>query len=148
MLTKICAYLKNYFETERRIGEIKITDGAITCDGEPVALNDGQHFALFRDNFALGVYKAGEDIADKTFQGAVWPMDPPAAILEAAKWAEDWEAENGGATATANGPFQSESFGGYSYTKATGGSTGSIGSSVFDQAQLKAMLAPYKKIRL
>ena len=147
MLTEICAYLKNYFETERRIGTIQITGGEIYCDGVKVELEDGQHFALFRDRFVLGVYEKGDEIPDKTFTGAVWPMDIPEAIIQADQWAEAWKQKNGAATSDANGPFQSESFGGYSYSKAAGGGAG-VGSSVFDQAQFKAMLAPYKKIRL
>lgn len=145
MLTEICAYLKNYFDYERCIGTIKIAGGAITCDEEPVAIENGQHFALFRDRYCLGVYKAGEEIPDKTFTGAVWLMDVPDAIKKADDWAEEWNQKNG--SAAANGPFQSESFGGYSYTKGNS-ATGGIGSGVFDQAAFKAMLAPYKKIRL
>lgn len=143
MLTEICANLKNYFDYERHIGKIEIADGVITCNGERI--ETGQHFALFRDNFALGVYKAGDALPDKTFDGAVWLMDIPQAVLAADTWAEEWNAKNG--TAAANGPFQSESFGGYSYTKGSS-TTGGVGSGVFDQAQMKAMLAPYKKIRL
>lgn len=142
MLTEICAYLKNYFDYERHIGQIKITGGVITCNGERI--ETGQHFALFRDRFVLGVYKNTDPLEDKTFDGAVWLMDVPPGIIKADAWAEEWNTANG--TAAANGPFQSESFGGYSYTRAAG--NGSIGSSVFDQSQFKAMLAPYKKIRL
>ena len=143
MLTNICAYLKNYFDYERHIGTIKIADGVITCNGKRI--ETGQHFALFRDRFVLGVYKAGDEIPDKTFEGAVWLMDVPEAIKEADAWAEEWNLKNG--SAEANGPFQSESFGGYSYTKGSS-ANGGVGSGVFDQAQFKAMLAPYKKIRL
>lgn len=145
MLTEICANLKNYFDYERHIGKIEIADGVITCNGERI--ETGQHFALFRDHFALGVYKAGDTLQDKTFDGAVWLMDIPQAVLEADTWAEAWKAKNGSASSDANGPFQSESFGGYSYTKGSG-ANGGIGSGVFDQATLKAMLSPYKKIRL
>lgn len=143
MLTEICAYLKNYFDYERHIGEIKIADGVITCNGERI--ETGQHFALFRDRFALGVFADGDALEDKTFDGAIWLMDVPEAVKTADKWAADWTAANG--SAEANGPYQSESFGGYSYSKGTG-ANGGVGSSVFDQAQFKAMLAPYKKIRL
>lgn len=147
MLTEICAYLKNYFEYERHIGKITITEGTIACNGEEIALEDGQHFALFRDHFALGVFSTGDDLPDKTFDGAVWLMDVPQAILEADLWAEAWNEKNGDADSTINGPYQSESFGGYSYSKGTG-TNGGIGSGVFDQAAFKAKLAPYKKIRL
>lgn len=142
MLTEICAYLKNYFDYERHIGKIKITDGVITCNGGQV--QTGQHFALFRDRYVLGVYKQGDTLPNKEFNGAVWLMDIPEGVIAADTWAEAWNQKNG--SAAANGPYQSESFGGYSYTKGTGKS--GIGSNVFDQAQFKAMLAPYKKIRL
>lgn len=146
MLTEICQYLKNYFDYKRCIGDIEISDGVITCNGAEVELEDGQHFALFRDRFVLGVYKQGDEIADKTFKGAVWLMDIPDAVLNADKWATEWLAKNGGADSENNSSFQSESFGGYSYSKGSN-SAGKVGASIFDNAQFASMLAPFRKIR-
>ena len=146
MLTEICAYLHNYFEYERHHGEIVISSGTISCNGETITLDDGQYFALFRGRIPLGVYKKGETIPDKTFKGAIWLMDVPKGITEADAWAEAWKLKNGGVDSENNSAFQSESFGGYSYSKGTN-SKGKGGMSVFDNAQFAAMLAPYRKIR-
>ena len=143
MLTEICAYLHNYFDYERHAGDISIVGGVIFCNGKEITLDEGQYFALFRNRIPLGVFN--EVPADKTFEGSVWLMDIPKAILDADKWAGDWMKINGGADSAANSAFQSESFGGYSYNKGTN-SSGKGGSSIFDNAQFNRMLAPYRKL--
>lgn len=144
MLTNICAYLHNYFDYERHSGEISIVNGVIFCNGKTITLDEGQYFALFRERIPLGVFN--EVPADKTFVGSVWLMDVPKDVLDADKWADDWMKANGGAGSEANSPFQSESFGGYSYNKGSN-SSGKGGSSVFDNAQFARMLAPYRKLK-
>lgn len=143
MLTEICAYLHNYFDYERHYGDISIIGGVIFCNGEQIALGEGQHFALFRGRIPLGVFDTVP--ADKTFEGAVWLLDIPDAVLKADKWADDWTKANGGADSNGNSAFQSESFGGYSYNKGTN-STGKSGLSVFDNAQFNRMINPYRKL--
>ena len=146
MLTEICAYLKNYFEYEKYIGNVVVNSGTITVDGKSIALGEGQYFALFRDRFAIGVFKQGDTLKDRTFHGAVWLMDVPEAVVKADTWAETWMQKNGGADSENNSAFQSESFGGYSYNKGSN-SNGKAGASIFDNAQFAAMLSPYRKIR-
>lgn len=143
MLTEICAYLHNYFDYERHFGDISITDGSIFCNGKEIQLEEGQYFALFRNRIPLGVFNVVP--ANKTFEGSVWLMDVPEAVLNANTWAEEWMAKNGGAGSEANSAFQSESFGGYSYNKGTN-SSGKGGMSIFDNAQFSRMLAPYRKL--
>ena len=144
MLTEICAYLHNYFDYERFNGKISIEGGNIFCDGKEITLEEGQYFALFRKRIALGVYNAVPE-KDKTFEGSVWLMDVPDAILDADKWAEDWMKVNGGVESASNSAFQSESFGGYSYNKGTN-ANGKGGMSVFDNSQFYQKLAPYRKL--
>lgn len=145
MLTEICAYLHNYFDYERHIGDIVVDSNTITCNGEEIVLEEGQHFALFRDRNPLGVFKQGDELKDRTFYGAVWLMDVPDAILSADEWAATWLAKNGGADADTNSAYSSESFGGYSYSKSNN-SSGKAGSSIFDNAQFAKMLSPYRKL--
>ena len=54
-------------------------------------------------------------MTDETFDGAVWAMAVPSAVIELLQKIQEFEA------AVANAPtaYISESFGGYSYTKAT-----------------------------
>lgn len=145
MLTEICQYLHNYFEYEKHFGLISIIGDVVFCDGEEIEMDEGQYFALFREKFAIGVYQYGDELTDKTFTGSVWLMDIPDAILKANKWAEQWMEKNGGVDSAANSPFQSESFGGYSYSKGNN-SNGKAGVGIFDQASFVGMLAPYRKL--
>jgi len=144
MLTEICQYLHNYFDYERHIGDISIVGHEVFCNGEQIEIEEGQYFALFRNRIPLGVFQADE-LTDKTFTGAIWLMDVPKAILDANTWAETWKAKNGAADSMSNSGFQSESFGGYSYSKGTN-KNGKAGASIFDNAQFAAMLAPYRKL--
>lgn len=145
MLTEICAYLHNFFDYERHYGDISIIGGLLFCDGKEIALDEGQYFALFRKRNLLGVFKQGDTIPDKTFDGSIWLMDVPKAITDANTWAETWKANNMAAGSDANSVYQSESFGGYSYSKGNN-SKGKVGASIFDNAQFVAMLAPYRKL--
>jgi hypothetical protein len=145
MLTNICQYLHNYFEYEKHFGLISIIGDVVFCDGEEIEMGEGQYFALFRERYAIGVYQKGDELTDKTFQGSVWLMDIPDAILKANQWAEQWMEKNGGVDSAASSPFQSESFGGYSYSKGNN-SVGKVGVGLFDQANFVGMLAPYRKL--
>ena len=112
-LTNLCAELRNYFETEKRFGTFTISDGSISPSN---FLQDGQYFRIVGSVFNDGVYRyPAHDLADETFKGAVWAMAVPPAVVELLQKIQEFEA------AAANSPttYISESFGGYSYTKAT-----------------------------
>ena len=112
-LTNLCAELRNYFETEKRFGTFTISGGSISPSD---FLQDGQYFRIVGSVFNDGVYRyPAHDLADETFKGAVWAMKVPPAVVELLQKIQEFEA------ATANAPtaYISESFGGYSYTKAT-----------------------------
>ena len=145
MLTEICAYLHNYFDYERHYGDISVIGNSLFCNGKEIVLDEGQYFALFRNRFALGVYKQGEPLRDRTFEGSIWLLDFPDAILDADKFAKEWMEKNGSAGSEANSAFTSESYKGYSYSKGTN-SKGKAGTSIFDNAQFAAMLNPYRKL--
>ena len=144
MLTEICQYLHNYFDYERHFGDISIVGHEVFCNGKLLEIESGQYFALFRHRIPLGVFQK-KDLTDKSFTGAVWLMDVPKAILDADAWADAWKANNMAAGSQTNSVYQSESFGGYSYSKGTN-SKGKVGASIFDNAQFAAMLAPYRKL--
>ena len=112
-LTNLCAELRNYFETKKRFGTFTISGGSISPSD---FLQDGQYFRIVGSVFNDGVYRyPAHDLADETFKGAVWAMAVPPAVIELLQKIQEFEA------ATANTPtaYTSESFGGYSYTKAT-----------------------------
>ena len=112
-LTNLCAELRNYFETEKRFGTFTISGGSISPSD---FLQDGQYFRIVGSVFNDGVHRhPAHDLTDETFDGAVWAMAVPPAVVELLHKIQEFEA------ATANAPtaYTSESFGGYSYTKAT-----------------------------
>ena len=51
---------------------------------------------------------------DETFTGTITELHPPLAFLDLVAEIKAYQLKNG-----AQGPYQSESFGGYSYTRAT-----------------------------
>ena len=112
-LTNLCAELRNYFETKKRFGTFTISGGSISPSD---FLQDGQYFRIVGSVFNDGVHRhPAHDLTDETFDGAVWAMAVPPAVIELLQKIQEFEA------ATANAPtaYTSESFGGYSYTKAT-----------------------------
>lgn len=111
MIDAICASLRNYFVVEIVDGEYTVTDREITLP----FLAAGQFFRVVGSVFCDGVYRCGDKLpADETFDGAIWAMAIPPTLEELAAEIEEWKVKNADVLAS---PYQSESFGGYSYTK-------------------------------
>lgn len=150
MIGEICAELKNYFtyDADKHIGDFTISNGAISPSFDLPTdyirivgsrLNDGVHK---KKNGAF-------QLVDETFHGGIWVMSPPADFLALVAEIEAWQTKNGGADSAAMSPFQSESFGGYSYSKSSGGSASGSGSSVPTwQSTYASRLNMYRRIRI
>ena len=149
MLSEICAEIKNYFtyECDRHLGDFSIIDGAITPSFDIPTdyiriigshLNDGVHKRNGEGVFEL------ED--ESEFHGAVWVMSPPKDFLALADEIEAWQEKNGGVDSVAMSPFNSESFGGYSYSKSASSVSGR-GASTTWQSQYSDRLRIYRRIR-
>lgn len=113
VLTEMCAKTRNYF-----IEPSDIHLGAYTVSGSTLApldfLKEGQYFCIKGSTFNDGVHKyPANDLVDEVFDGAVWAMRIPPAFIaletEISAYKEKIEQT----------PYVSESFGNYSYTKAT-----------------------------
>ena len=130
MLSQICLYLKNWFDDNQPkfFGEFSIADGQLNIAGD---IQSGQYYRIVGSVFNDGVYKRGkETLIPETFKGAVWLMAVPPDVIGLAAEIEGWQAKYGSLDNENMSPFQSESFGGYSYSKgSSGGSTGHIGGS-------------------
>ena len=114
MLDEICAELRNYFIKDVYEGSFVIENGTIALEGKLVG---GQYFCVQGSIFNDGVHKFGEnDLNDETFDGEVWAMAVPPALVALSGEIKAY-TESDGAKPTG---YASESFGGYSYTKATG----------------------------
>ncbi len=113
MLAEICAEVNNYFVKGIHFGSFEISGGVI----EPLDfLQDGQYFRIVGSVFNDGVYQYPNNaLKDEEFEGAIWSMAVPPDFLElVSKIKKSCESES-----VSSSPYTSESFGGYSYTKAT-----------------------------
>lgn len=141
MLTGLCKELNNWFETGRRFGSFTVTDGFLDGTGW---LQYGQYYRIVGSTFNDGVHQyPSKDLYDETFSGAVWPMAVPLDVVQLSDDIDKWTERY--ATAEAMSPFQSESFGGYSYTKGTG--TGAEGFYPSWQAAFASRLNEWRKAR-
>ena len=114
MLTELCAELRNYFV-------VSIHEGNFTINGGKIApldfIQENQYFRIVGSVFNDGVYKNTADLVltDECFSGSVWAMAVPPSVValaeEIKKYNESDEAKPSA--------YTSESFGGYSYSKAT-----------------------------
>jgi len=139
MLEQILGHLHNWFQTGIYPGEYAIQNGGITLP----FLRDGQYFRIVGSVFNDGLHRCGpemECLRDETFDGAVWALAVPQAVMDLAGEIAAWQEKYGAAAAS---PYTSESFGGYSYAKA-GGAGDSAGGW---QAAFRSRLDPWRKLR-
>lgn len=139
MLEQVLRYLKNWF----------VVPGGVDIDGFSIEggslelpfLAEGQYFRIVGSIFNDGVYKyPAENLNDEAFNGAVWALAVPPAVVALADEIAAWQAKNGDA---ATSPYQSESFGGYSYSRASDSETG---GAVTWQTAFSGRLAQWRKI--
>lgn len=150
MLTEICAEIKNYFsmKDDKLIGDFAVVDGAITPE---LSLAEDQYYRIIGSVFNDGVHKSGDELIDEgVFHGAVWKMRVPQAVLDLSNDIAAWQTENGSVQSANMSPFTSESFGGYSYSKSSGGSSesGAGASAVTWQTMFAKRLDPYRRARV
>jgi len=140
VLEQICAFIHNFFVYGREAGTFTIENGSIALP----FLVDGQYFRICGSRLNDGVYQYPTDaLADETFDGVIWEMRVPRAFLDLVTEIEAWQEKYGTATA---GPYQSESFGGYSYTlKSSTTGTGSDAGAGW-QGQFRHQLNQYRKL--
>ena len=151
MLQQVCDFVHNYFVLETHVGEFTIADGTISLPSILV----GQRFRVIGSALNDGIYTYSTDgailnddgleqvqLVDETFTGTVQLMGVPVAFNAIVSEISAWVASN---QAVMNSPYQSESFGGYSYTKATGGKSGGSGTFTWQDA-FRSRLNAYRKI--
>lgn len=142
MLTELCQELRNWFDCERHFGTFEIAGGNITAP----FLAEGQYFRIIGSLFNDGVHQyPAYDLQAETFDGAVWALAIPQPVIKLAQEIQAWRDKYEAADSVAMSPFASESFGGYSYTKASGSSSDGSGSVTW-QAAFKTRLNAWRKI--
>ena len=154
MLSNVCRELRNWFEYDKAFGKFEIVDGKIiatqhqkTMKGESLHFQDGQYFRIVGSVFNDGVYQFPvDDLHDETFDGAIWLMAIPKDFLALVADIEAWQEKNGAVDSAAMSPFNSESFGGYSYSKGSGSADGSGTGVGTWQGAFKGRLNQFRKI--
>ena len=139
MLEQVLMHLKNWFLVPGGIheGTYTIEDGGITLP----FLANGQYFRIFGSVFNDGLHQyPASELKAETFEGSVWALAVPQAVIDLATEIESWQTKNGDASVS---PYQSESFGGYSYSKATDSISG---GAVTWQSAFRSRLSAWRKL--
>ena len=139
MLEQVLMNIRRWFPVEGGIhsGTFTIKDGGVTLP----FLADGQYFRICGSVFNDGLHQYNVlDLTDETFTGTIWALAIPKSVIELADEIQKWQEKNGEAAA---GISQSESFGGYQYSKATDAETG---GAVTWQSAFKKQLSAWRQI--
>lgn len=137
MLEQVLTYLNNWFLMPEGVhaGVYTIKGGSIVLP----FLRDGQYFRICGSVFNDGLHQyPADDLTDEAFDGTVWALAVPKLVVSLSEEMDEWETKNGAAV---SGPYQSESFGGYSYSKASGKNGGVM--TVWDA--FSSRLSTYRK---
>ena len=139
MLEQILRHLNNWFLLEIHEGTFSVENGSIAL---PFLLTN-QYFRIVGSVFNDGLHQyPATDLVDETFTGSVWALAVPKAVTELSTEIEAWQEKNGEAAAS---PYQSESFGGYSYTKrGAGNDSGTLSGW---QDAFRARLNNWRKLK-
>lgn len=136
-MNDLCDKLNNYFEQEIYTGTFTVENGSISL---PFLLN-GQYFRIVGSVLNDGVYKYPcSELTDESFLGEVWAMGVPPALIALLAEINEWQTKYG---ETVQSPYSSESFAGYSYSKATDSQTG---GAVTWQSAFRSQLSKWRKI--
>lgn len=136
-MNDVCENLRNYFEREIHTGTFKVENGSISLP----FLIDGQYFRIVGSVMNDGVYKYPcVALTDEEFNGEVWAMGVPPALTALLTEINEWNAKY---NEIAQSPYQSESFAGYSYTKATDAQSGAFANW---QTMFRDRLSRWRKI--
>lgn len=126
-LTQVCDHLNNHFVKSVERGTFTISGGSITLRRKPLT---GQYIWLVGGVLANGIYKVTDSMPvlvgysvpisaeDETFNGAVALLAVPAGLVEIAGEIETFQTKQ--AADKSNPTLISESYSGYSYSRATG----------------------------
>lgn len=142
-LDEVCGFLRNWFTVPGgvHVGTYTVVDGALALP----FLQNGQYYRIIGSVFNDGVHRYGDEedrLAPESFHGAVWALAVPPAVISITKEIEEWNAQN---AVTVASPYQSESFGGYSYSKAAPSGSG-VQKTLTWRNVFAAKLARWRKL--
>lgn len=152
MLQQVLEHLHNWFIKKPFAGEYTVASGVIS----PLDfLLEGQRFRIIGSVFNDGVYtyhsagikndddKSAVTFADETFTGTILALAVPKAVIDLSGEIGDWVTKYGD---TANGPFISESFADYKYTRMTNSKVNGGDAFMGWQSIFRDRLAQWRKL--
>lgn len=147
MINLVCSYIHNWFDADKQgkpyarwADVFTIEDGGID-----LPLLDGQYFRIIGSKLNDGIYQYPTDeLTDETFSGEIRECVIPRIVLDILDEIETWQTENAKALQS---PYQSESFGGYSYSKGSASSgNGAVGNGSNWETVFGYRLTPWRKL--
>lgn len=147
MINRVCAYIHNWFTRDKQgnpytrwTDDFTIADGALE-----LPLLDGQYYLITGSKLNDGIHKyPSDDLTDETFSGTVYECIIPREVIEIADEISEWQEAN---KTTLLSPFQSESFGGYSYQKGGASApTNALGNGSNWETVYGYRLNPWRKL--
>lgn len=143
ILEEVLDHIHNHFERDSQtinVSDCQISDGALP---ESIAIPNGAWYMVHGSWLNEGMHlHPATDLVDETFSGTITVMRIPRPLLRVVEDICAWQLANG---AAADSPFQSESFGGYSYTKSSGTSQDGSGLTGWRLA-FRDRLSTWRKI--
>lgn len=119
-MTELCAELHNWFDRgqPKFKGAFEISNGKLTNEEFLATIQLNQYFRIIGSVFNDGVFKNTESLSltDEKFDGTIWLMSVPKAVVDLSDEIDEWLEKYEDVSTS---PFQSESFGGYAYSKAS-----------------------------
>ena len=136
MLEEVMHEVNNYFVKNVYKGKFEISNSSISLP----FLAEGQYFKIIGSVFNDGVHKyPAINLKDETFEGVIQALAVPTEFIKLASDIQGWLDKYG---ASIEGPYTSESFGGYSYSKASGAD----GGQITWMSQFRSRLSRWRKI--
>ena len=132
----VMRHVRNFFERGWMDGTLIISGGVLSV---PV---DAPYIAITGSRHNDGVHRMLSDtvaerpLRNETFSGRIWLLYPPADFLDLCRDASKFDDKNPA------GELKSESFGEYSYTRASAGS----GGLLTWETALASRLMPYRRM--
>lgn len=128
-LYEVMRYCRNFFPAYHAYNDTWTIEGGVF---DLPFLEADQHYLVEGSSFNDGVYQnPASGLHDETFTGYITPLNPPPAFLALVERMTEWERKFGAVDSPSMSPYQSESFGGYSYNKGSG-SNGNATVTVWD----------------
>ncbi len=152
-LTELCQEIRNWFDREHYSGSYEISNGMITAAGNSdlytvPEFQTGQYFLIRGSWFNDGIHLYPDDqMRDEVFSGSIWLLAIPEPVINLADEIRTWREKNEGADSANMSPFVSESFGGYSYSKGSGGRSGSSSAGAISWKEMfRSRLNAWRKL--